>query len=206
MTTIHETLCAIERRAKHAIVEELRRMTQEILAIRTQLSLADCAHADALLLTVSQLECCERLDDVAPNARAAAAMCAGRQRPEAAFDTLELPAPGHYLVHFYSHDVGDLERVELAESLTGAAQLVRQHLCLQPRPVWQVTHDAARNELSFLSYEDMLLASIVPSEPRTPKVEPRVAEACAALAEGDLAALRDLFVTPAPARSTPLAA
>jgi hypothetical protein len=159
-----------------------------------------------LLLTVSQLECGERLGSVAPSAEAAATMFARRQIPAVALDAPELPLPSHYLVHFYSHDVGDLERVELAESLTGAAQLVRQHLALQPRPVWQVTHDAARKELAFLTYEDMLLASIVPTEPRAPRVEARVAEACAALAEGDVAALRDLFVTPAPARATPLAA
>ena len=206
MSTIHENLCAIERRAKHAIVEELRRMAQEILVIRTQLSLADRAHADALLLTVSQLECCVPLDSVAPSAMAAAALFARRELPEAAFDTLEPAPPSHYLVHFYSHDAGDLERVELAESVAGAAQRVRQHLAERPRPVWQVTHDAARNELAFLSYDDMLLASIVPCEPHTPRVDPRIAEACAALADGDVAGLRDLFIASTPARSTPLAA
>ena len=53
MTAITDTLCAIERHAEHAIVQELRLMTQEILTMRTQLTLEDRAHADALLLKLS---------------------------------------------------------------------------------------------------------------------------------------------------------
>lgn len=43
MTSITDTLCAIERRAERAIVQELRLMIQEILAMRTQLTLDERA-------------------------------------------------------------------------------------------------------------------------------------------------------------------
>ena len=58
MTAITETLCAIERRAERAIVQELRLMIQEILAMRSHLSLDERAYADALLLKLSHLESC----------------------------------------------------------------------------------------------------------------------------------------------------
>ncbi|WP_038214439.1 hypothetical protein [Xenophilus azovorans] len=206
MTTITDTLRAIERRADRAVVQELRLMTQEIQALRTQLTLEDRAHADALLLKLSHLECCQQVDSVAPSPVAPAVAPAGPGFPVLAFDSLEPLQPGSYLVHFYGHELGDLERVELTESLAAAAQLVRQHLTDRPRPVWQVTHDACDGALSFLTDDDMILASIQPCEPRMPDVEPPVAEACAALAGGDITALRRLFVAPAQARAQPLAA
>lgn len=121
-------------------------------------------------------------------------------------DSLEPLQPSGYLVHFYSHDIGDLERGEFTESLAAAAQLIRQHLAERPQPVWQVTHDPGSGELTFLTNEDVCLASIRPYEPKTPDVEAPVAEACTALAAGDLTALRRLFVAPARARPQPLIA
>lgn len=206
MTTVTETLCAIERRAERAVVQELRLMTQEILAMRTQLTLEECAHADALLLKLDHLERCQRVDTVAPCATAPRAAPVEPGLPVLPFDTLEPRQPSSYLAHFYSHDIDDLERVELTESLAAAAQLVRQHLAERPRQVWQVMHNASNGELAFLTNDNMLLASIRPCEPNTPDVEPPVAEACAALAEGNLTALRCLFVAPARTRPEPLAA
>ena len=51
--TAADTLRAIEARAERAIVQELRLMAQEIVGLRAQLALDDCAHADALLLKLS---------------------------------------------------------------------------------------------------------------------------------------------------------
>jgi hypothetical protein len=88
----------------------------------------------------------------------------------------------------------------LCETLASAAQLVRQHLSKRARPVWHVNRDATDGELSFLSGEDMVLASILPCEPTEPEVEPSVEAACAALINGDKLALRRLFVGPTVAR------
>lgn len=193
MTTITETLCAIERRAERAIVLELRLMTQEILAMRTQLTLEDRTRADALLLKLDCLERCQRVDAVAPCAPAPAAAPAGPGLPVLSIEMLEPLQPSSYLIHFYSHDIGDLERVEFTEMLSAAAQLVRLHLAERSRPVTHVTH-RANGELRFLTEDEMVLASIRPCEPSTPDVEPTVADACAALTSGDLSALRHLFV------------
>ncbi|MDR3368833.1 hypothetical protein [Rhodoferax sp.] len=46
MTSIAETLRAIEARAERAIVQKLRLMTQDILTMRTVLVQEDRRHAD----------------------------------------------------------------------------------------------------------------------------------------------------------------
>jgi antitoxin (DNA-binding transcriptional repressor) of toxin-antitoxin stability system len=179
MTFVTETLHAIERRAERAVVQELRLMTQEILALRTHLMSTDRTHADTLLLKLDHLERCQRIDVAAPPAM---------------------------MVHFYSHDLGELERVALVETLAAAAQLVRLHLADKPRPVWQVTHRATDGELAFLTDDDRVLARIVPCEPSAPDVTAPVTESCAALAAGNLAPLRRLFVTVAATHQESLAA
>lgn len=191
MSDITEILCAIERRAERAIVQELRAMTQEILAMRTQLSMEHRAHADALLLKLDHLERCQQVETVLPGAAAQDRVPAAQGHPVPELDTLTALEPSHHLVHFYSHDIGDLERVELTETLAEATQLVRQQLLAQPRRVWHVQYD--NGELRFLAGDDMVLASIVPSEASTPSVEPVVAQACAALGAGDTTALQRLF-------------
>lgn len=206
MTTITETLCAIERRAERAIVQELHLMTQEILALRTQLTLADRAHADALLLKLTHLERCQQVDTVAACPAAPSAAPGGPELPLLPIDSLEPLQPDRYLVHLYGHELGDLERAVLVETLASAAQLVRLHLAERPQPVWEVTHCAANGELAFLGGGDMLVASISPCEPLTPEVEPLVAQACAEFSQGDLTALRRLFVIPVQARPQALAA
>lgn len=206
MTSVTEILCAIERRADRAIVQELRLMTQEILAMRTHLSLEQRAHADALLLKLDHLQHCQQVETVSPPPTATDGAPAVQDRPVLALDTLTPLQPGHYLVHFYSHDVGDLERVELTETLAAAAQLVRQHLSERARPVWHVNRDVGGGEFTFLTGDDMVLASILPCEPSDPEVEPSVAAACAALMAGDAQALRRLFVSTAPVRPARLVA
>lgn len=206
MTSITDTLCAIERRAERAIVQELRLMTQEILSMRAHLTLEDRAHADALLLKLTHLESCQQVEPAAPPALPRGVTSAGTGFPLLALDSLEPLQPSAYLVHLYGHDVGDLEHVELTESLTAAVQLARQRLDEQPRDVSQVSYDTGTGQLSFLASDGLVLVGILPREPRMPEVETCVADACASLALGDVTALRRLFVAPVQARPEPLAA
>lgn len=206
MTSITDTLCAIERRAERAIVQELRLMTQEILTMRTQLTLEDRAHADALLLKLSHLESCQRVEAVAPSSLPPCLAPAETRFPSLFLDSLESLQPGAYLVHFYGHEVGDLERVELTESLPAAVQLARQRLDEVPHDVSHVTHDTRTGELSFLAGDGLVLVGILPCEPSMPEIEAGVADACESLAVGDVTALQRLFVPPVQARPEPLAA
>ena len=196
MTPITETLCAIERRAERAIVQELRLVTQEILTMRTQLMLEDRAHADALLLKLSHLESCQRVEPVAPSAPPLCLAPTESRFPSLALDMLEPLQPSAYLVQIYGHDVGDLECVELTESLAAAVHLARQRLDELPRDVSQVVHDASTGQLSFLTSEGLVLVGIQPCEPSMPEVDACVAEACASLVTGDVTVLRRLFVAP----------
>lgn len=196
MTPITETLCAIERRAERAIVQELRLMIQEILAMRTQLTLDERAHADALLLKLSHLESCQQVAVIAPHAVADSASTVEPVVAALRLDMIEPLPPSNYLVHFYGHELGDLERVEFTESLPAAAQLIRHQLADQPSRVRRVAHDPSNGHLSFLTANDTVLATVQPCEPNTPDVEATVAEACAALSSGDVTALQRLFVTP----------
>lgn len=206
MTSMTDTLCAIERRAERAIVQELRLMTQEILTMRTHLTLEERAHADALLLKLSHLESCQQVDTAAPPTLPHGLASAGTAFPSLALDSLEPLQPSAYLVRLHGQDVGDLERVELTESLTAAVQLARQRLDEQPRGVSQLTYDIRTGQLSFLDSDGLVLAGILPCEPCIPQVEACVADACASLTTGDVTALRRLFVAPAQVQPEPLAA
>ncbi|QNP48635.1 hypothetical protein [Diaphorobacter aerolatus] len=198
MTSITDTLCAIERRAERAIVQELRLMIQEILAMRTQLTLDERAHADALLLKLSHLESCQQVEVAAPHPIADSAPAAAPLLPPLRFDMIEALQPSGYLVYFYGHELGDLERVELTESLPAAAQLIRQQLVGQSSRVRRVTHDPRTGHLSFLAGDDTVLACVQPCEPSVPNVEVAVCEACAALARGEVEAFHRLFVATDP--------
>jgi hypothetical protein len=65
-----------------------------------------------------------------------------------------------------------------------------------------VTYCVDDREMTFRTGDDTVLACIVPSEPLTPNVEPAVAEACEALAAGDVTALQRLFVAASDAKAT----
>lgn len=190
MTSATETLCAIERRAKRAVVQELRLMTQEILALRTLLSMEDRAHADALLLKLDHLERCQQVDTLPPPGLAHPA-----DAPvlPLAFDALEPLEPSAYLVCCYSRDLGDLEQLLLTETLQAAVQLVLDQLAAEPRPVDRVVRRTEDGELVFLAADDRVLACIAPCDPRMPDVAPEVASACDDLRRGDLLALQRLI-------------
>lgn len=206
MTYVTETLSAIERRADRAIVQELRLMTQEILAMRTHLSIEDRAHADALLLKLDHLARCQQVDTVPPPSllleQAGHADVSGLT-----LDTLHAFVPSAYLVHHYNPEAGDLECVELTQSLYGAVQLVHDRLATELRclPVFSIKR-LANGEIVFMSTADMTLASIVPTEPNMPDVAAEVANVCIAAQGGDLSALRRLFACTSAVRSEPLPA
>lgn len=196
MPHITDILCAIERRADRAIAQELRLMAQEILAMRTHLSLDHRAHADALLLKLDHLERYQQVEAARP---LGSCVMPAAEETVARYPRIEMVGPeppSHFLVHFYDHETGNLDRVELTETLPAAAQLVRQHLARHTLLLWQVTQCITRGTLAFLSGDDRVLASIVPCEPSSPDVEPLVAQACATLVVGNPAPLRQLFGTP----------
>ncbi|PND33818.1 hypothetical protein C1I89_06010 [Achromobacter pulmonis] len=205
MTSATETLRAIERRADRAIVQELRLMTQEILTMRSHLSVEDRAHADGLLLKLDHLARCQQVDTLPPPAPAPADPVSCPALPTLAFDTLLALEPSAYLVHYYSHDVGDLEHVELTENLYAAVQRVRDGLAAKPRPVLSVER-LPSGEITFMTGDDMVLASIVPTEPHVPDVAPEVADACVAAQRGEVSALHRLFARSGAVAVEPLAA
>ena len=188
-----EILHGIERRAERAVVHELRLMTQEILSMRTHLSIDHRAHADALLLRLDHLERCQHIQVPGAAEEASSPSPTDRATPGLPFDHLEALQPSHYLAHFYDHDAGDLDGVALTETLAAAVQLVREHLDERPYPSWQLRHCATSGALSFVSDDEKVLACIAPCDTSHPQVEPAVAEACAAFAAGDIVPLQRLF-------------
>lgn len=190
MINTTETLCAIERRAARAIVQELHLMTKEILAMRIQLALEQPAHAGALLKR-DHPERSQQVGTVTPPAMVSSVMPAPSV---AGFHLADSSRPSHYLAHFYSHDVGDLEQVVLTETLEAATQLVYQHVTRRPRPVCDVRRRPDTGELAFLADDDVVLASILPCEPSLPAITPPVARAFAAPEGVTLKDLQLLFI------------
>ena len=82
--------------------------------------------------------------------------------PALRFDMLEPLQPSNYLVHFYGHELGDLERVEFTESLSAATQLIRRQLANHPSWVQRVEHDPSSGHLSFLMANDTVFATVQP--------------------------------------------
>lgn len=64
MTTATDALCAIERRANRAIVQELRLLIKEVQALQPCLAGDDSAHAHALLLKLEHLQQSQVVDRV----------------------------------------------------------------------------------------------------------------------------------------------
>lgn len=95
MPHITDILCAIEHRAERAIVQELRLMTQEILAMRTHLTLDHRAHADALLLKLDHLERCQQVEAVTRAAAAEVASAAGAAITSFQVDVIGPQPPSH---------------------------------------------------------------------------------------------------------------
>lgn len=64
MTSVADTLNAIEARAERAIVQELRLMLKEVITLRPTLAFEDRSHADALLLKLDHLSRSQMVDCV----------------------------------------------------------------------------------------------------------------------------------------------
>ncbi len=205
MSLVSQILHGIERRAERAVVHELRLMTQEILSMRTHLSIDHRAHADALLLKLDHLERCQHVQVSGTTDEGSSPSPADTATPGLPFDDLEALQPSHYLAHFYDHAAGDLDGVALTETLAAAVQLVREHLAERPCLSWQARHCATSGALSFVSGDERVLACIGPCDLSSPTVELAVVEACAAFVTGDALPLQRLFA-PALAPVQPLAA
>ena len=157
MFHISEILHGIERRAERAVVHELRLMTQEILSMRTHLSIDHRAHADALLLKLDHLERCQHIQVSGTTEEASAPPPADTATPGLPFDDLEALQPSHYLAHFYDHDAGDLDGVALTETLAAAVQLVREHLAQAPSLVFNKKDDLQARWVRRLCHRDVEL-------------------------------------------------
>jgi hypothetical protein len=70
MTSVADTLNAIEARAERAIVQELRLMIKEVITLRPTLAFEDRSHADALLLKLDHLSRSQMADGVGEQAHA----------------------------------------------------------------------------------------------------------------------------------------
>ena len=115
------TLRAIEARAERAVVQELRLMVKDIVGLRTQLAVDDCAHADALLLKLGRLE---RDQVVAP----ASTLDVARHLMPALRLDLTMPSQPAYKVSFYDRENGDLTDVVTTDTFRAGVQLVRDRL------------------------------------------------------------------------------
>lgn len=72
MTSVADTLNAIEARAERAIVQELRLMIKEVITLRPALAFEDRSHADALLLKLDHLSRSQMVECVSEQAHAEA--------------------------------------------------------------------------------------------------------------------------------------
>lgn len=187
MTCIADTLRAIEARAERAIVQELRLMTQDILAMRTALVLEERSYADALLL---------KLDRLAHDQTVAAATdheAPALLMPSLRFEETPSPEPMAYKVSFYDRACGDLEDIVTLDTLEASVQLVCDRLNTRPGCVIEADWTKGRGSLKVLTPTGMVLASIDEVQVAEVTVHPVIARACHALLSGDASRIRQLF-------------
>ena len=116
MTSIAETLRAIEARAERAIVQELRLMMQDILAMHTVLVREDRRHADALLLKLDRLAQNQMVASVRATETPAFLM------PDFRLEGVQALEPVVYKVFFYDRECGDLEDVITLDAFDAGVQ------------------------------------------------------------------------------------
>lgn len=188
MTTIAETLRAIEARAERAIVQELRQMAQDVLAMRPLLLPRERDHADALMLKLLHLASAQL---VAP---AGAANAPAMLMPSLRYSeepSMTRPAP--YKVFLYDREYGDLEDVVTLEAFDICVQLVRDRLDLSVECVVQATCVNGAGALTVLTPRGNVLARIESASHPSIAVHPVVRRACQALQAGDTSRLDRLF-------------
>ncbi len=186
MASAAETLRAIEARAERAIVQELRLMVQEIVGLRTQLALDDCAHADALLLKLGRLE----RDQVV--ATASTLDVARHLMPALRLD-LTMPSQPAYKVSFYDREYGDLTDVVTTDTFDAGVQLVRDRLPQDADYEVDASWTHGLGDMEVRTPHGTVVAHVEAVNGGDVTVQPRVIVACSALQVGDVAPLDHLF-------------
>lgn len=187
MASIAETLRAIEACAEHAIVQELRLMTQEILAMRTLLVLEERSHADALLL---------KLDRLAQDQMVAPASLTNTfslLMPGLRFDEVQAFWPAVYKVFFYDRECGDLEDVVTLAAFDAGVQLVCDQLDTRTEYVVEASWTNGKGTLKVLMPGGTVLASVSAADDAGVAVSPVVYKACHALQSGDASRIGQLL-------------
>lgn len=187
MTSIADTLRAIEARAERAIVQELRLMTQEILAMRTLLVLEDRSHADALLLKLDRLAEDQMVTPASRNDTPALLM------PDLRLDEIQALEPVVYKVFFYDRECGDLEDVVTLDAFDTGVQLVCDRLDTRTNCVVEASWTNGRGALKVLTPNGTVLASVNAADDVDAAVHPVVSNACHALQSGDASRIGQLF-------------
>ena len=186
MATATETLHAIEARAERAIVQELRLMVREIVALRTQLALDDCAHADALLLKLGRLE---HEQIIAP---VSSPEVPKHLMPALRLD-LAMPSQPAYKVSFYDLQYGDLTDVFTTDTFDAGVQLVRDRLPRDADYEVEATWTSGLGDMEVRTPRGTIVARVEAVNGGKVTVQPRVIIACTALQVGDVAPLDHLF-------------
>lgn len=187
MTSIADTLRAIEARAERAIVQELRLMTQEILAMRTLLVLEDRSHADALLLKLDRLAA----DQVVPLANETDTPAL--LMPDLRLDEIQALAPVVYKVFFYDRENGDLEDFVTLGAFDAGVQLVLDRLDAHRECVIEASWTNGRGALKVLTPRGTVLANVEAADVVDVSVDPIVNKVCQALRLGDASRIEQLF-------------
>lgn len=186
MASTAETLRAIEARAERAIVQELRLMVKDIVGLRTQLALDDCAHADALLLKLGRLE---RDQVVAP----AGTLDVARHLMPALRLDLTMPSQPAYKVSFYDREYGDLTDVVTTDTFDAGVQLVRDRLPQDADYEVDASWTHGLGDMEVRTPHGTVVARVEAVNGSDVTVQPRVIVACSALQVGDVAPLDHLF-------------
>jgi hypothetical protein len=186
MSSATETLCAIEARAKRAIVQELRSMVQEIVGLRAQLALDDCAHADALLLKLGRLE----REQIVPPVSSPEV---GMHLFPALRLNLAMPSQPAYKVSFYDREYGDLTDVVTTDTFDAGVQLVRDRLPQDADYEVEATWTHGLGDMEVRTPRGTIVARVEAVNGGNVSVQPHVTVACTALQVGDAAPLDHLF-------------
>jgi hypothetical protein len=187
MTSIADTLRAIEARAERAIVQELRLMTQEILAMRTLLVLQDRNHADALLLKLDRLTQDQTVAPVSVTETPVYLM------PDLRIDDIQALAPVAYKVHFYGRACGDLEDVVTLDTFDAGVQLVLDRVDAHRGHAIEASWTNGRGALKVLTPTGATLATVEAADVVDVSVDPIVNKVCQALQTGDASRIEQLF-------------
>ena len=187
MTSIADTLRAIEARAERAIVQELRLMTQEILAMRTVLVLGDRSHADALLLKLDRLAQDQIVAPVSATETPAFLM------PDLRLDEIQALEPVVYKVFFYDRACGDLEDVVTLDAFNTGVQLVLDRLDSHREHMVEAVWTHGKGSLKVLTPGGTVLARVEAADNADVAVHPIVTNACHALQSGDATRIGQLF-------------